>query len=420
MMNPLSMKLPLRFIQFCTIGVFIHACAANVDSTDNTIPDPDPQPAIIQPEWEIYQRSSADNGNAESWGLDIQNGKIYWAVSQIMPATQMDVTLHQLEFDGTQIWAEEIVTNQFTDQAYILSLTDSIAYIGGRTCKEPAGIQSCDALLAKADPETGAIISEISWDQGFGYEEVDGIVPQPSGLLVSGWTFGENTGMDLFLQKYDHEDNLQWTETWSSPGNRDDHQDGHVVVDNAYVYMAGLYNGSPGLGWNGRSLILKVDKNTGSLADSVTFGRQDPWVNAENALGLNTDGEFLYVTGYTTPSTNNWDIFVAKYDKDLNRIWYTTWGGDDTESARSLVIDNSGDIFVAGTTVSYGEGGFEVVLLKLNPSGEIDWYRTWGASGDDNAFDIQIHDNSVYITGRTNSFHPIGKNEAFLIKENID
>lgn len=408
-----------KFLPVITLGIFFHFCASNVDSSKNTEPDSDPQPGVIQPEWEVIQRSPEPNGNAEAWGLYIHNEKIYWAVSQIMPESQMDIFLHQFELEGSENWVKELLSGPNTDQAYFLTLTDSIAYVGGRTCKEPVGIQGCDALITKADAHSGEPKSEISWDQGFGYEEVDGIVPQPTGLLVSGWTFGENSGMDLFLQKYDHSNQLQWTKTWSSPGARDDHQDGHIVVDDSFVYMAGLYSGSPGLGWNGKSLLMKVDKNSGALADSVTFGRQDPWINAENALGMITDGNFLYVTGYTTPSANNWDIFVSKFDKDLNQIWYTTWGGDDTETARSLAIDNSGQIYIAGTTVSYGQGGFEVVLLKFDSTGKMEWYRTWGDSGDDNALDMQLHNNSVYITGRTNSFHRNGKNEAFLIKEKI-
>lgn len=412
------MKLKLQILSVFVIGILVHGCTTDPDTPDDM--QPDPAPGILQPEWEVFQRSPEDNGNAEAWGLDIHNGKIYWAVSQTMPGSQMDIFLHQYNTDGSQNWAEEVVSNQYTDQAYFLTITDSVAYIGGRTCRKPVGITSCDALIAKTDANAGSPITETSWDQGFGYEEVDGIVPQQSGMLVSGWTYGENTGMDLFLQKYDHDFNLQWTETWSSPGIRDDHQDGHIVVDDSHVFMAGLYDGSPGLGWNGKSLIMKVEKNSGALVDSTTFGRQDTWVNAENALGMASDGEFLYVTGYTTPNTNNWDIFVAKYDKSLNRIWYTTWGGEDTESARSLVIDNSGQIYVAGTTVSYGEGGFEVVLLKIDPSGTVLWHRTWGGTKDDNAFDIQLNNGFVYITGRTNSFHPNGKNEAFLIKENVN
>jgi len=414
------MKCAIRLIQLLAIGWLCLSCSSSTDSNDDTIPDPEPDPQTLQPEWEILQRSPESNGNAEAWGLDILDGQIYWAVSQVMPGSQMDVFLHQIDPDGSTNWMEEAASNPFTDQAYFLTVTDSIAYIGGRTCRTAVGIGQCDALIIKVDASNGTPIQESSWDRGFGYEEVDGINPQTTGLIVSGWSAGDGTGMDLFLQRIDHSLNELWTNTWSSPGNREDHQDGHIVTDDSFVYMAGLYDGSPGLGWNGKSLLLKADKNTGALIDSVTFGRSDTWINAENALGMSTDGEFLYLTGFTTPAANNWDIFIAKYDKNMNQLWHTSWGGENTESARSLVIDSAGQIFVAGTTQSFGEGGSEVVLLKLNSSGDVDWYRHWGGSGDDSAFDIQLDNGSVYITGRTNSFHPNGRNEAFLIKEDVD
>lgn len=414
----MKQEFSICYLFIAVVGLLFQDCSSNVDSSDQM--EPPVGAGSLEPEWQILQKSPLENGNAEAWGVDVHNGKIYWAVSQVMPETQMDIFLHQYNTEGTLNWKKKVVSNQYADQAYFLTVTDSIAYIGGRTCRTPVGIEQCDALIATANAMDGTPEMEASWNHGFGYEEVDGIVPQSSGVFVSGWTTGENTGRDLFLQKHDHSFNELWTKTWSSPGARDDHQDGHIIVDNSFVYMAGLYDGSPGLGWNGQSLLMKVERNTGALVDSVTFGRKDPWVNAENALGMNTDGEFLYITGYTTPSANNWDIFVAKYDKNLNQIWITTWGGNDTESARSLVIDSAGQIYIAGTTVSYGEGGFEVVLLKLDPSGSVQWYRTWGGPQDDNAFDIQLHNGFVYITGRTNSFHPDGKNEAFLIKEEVD
>ena len=409
----------MKSLSFPVIAAFLLiSCMTNAEPPEN---DPDePGSTILNPEWEILQRSPVANGNAEAWGLDIQDNRIYWAVSQNMEGKQMDISLQQLNIDGSRNWTAPLVSNPYTDQAYFLNVNGPDAYIGGRTCNTPVGIAGCDALIVKADAGNGSVKFEISYDRGFGYEEVDGVVTIPDGLLVSGWSMGDGTAMDILLQKYNLQGDLQWTQTWTSPGNRDDHQDGHIVVDDSHIYMPGLYDGSPGLGWNGKSLLMKVDRETGALVDSVTFGRTDPWVNAENALGMTSDGTSLYLTGYTTPSSNNWDIFVAKYDKNLNRQWYTTWGGDDTESARSLVLDSSGNIYVAGTTKSFGNGGFEVVLLKLGPSGSVQWYRHWGEEGDDNAFDIRLHNQTVYITGRTNSFHPNAKNEAFLISERIN
>ncbi len=412
------MKITKPIFTALAVGLLFAACSSNTGSSEEM--PPASETGEIEPEWTITQRSPRENGNAEAWGLDIHSGKIFWAVSQIMPGSQMDIFLHRYDSDGNLNWSETVFSGQYTDQAYFLTATDSLAYIGGRTCTQPIGIKGCNALVATADAATGTPQWNTSWDHSGGYEEVDGIIPQPDGLLVSGWSMGDETAMDLFLQKTNHSGDVLWTQTWSSPGERDDHQDGHIVADESMVYMAGLYDGSPGLGWNGKALLMKLEKNSGALVDSVTFGRQDNWVNAENALGMSTDGQYLYITGYTTPAANNWDIFVTKYDKNHNRIWYTMWGGDGTESARSLVIDSAGQIYVAGTTQSYGNGGSDVVLIELNSSGEVQWHRTWGGSGDESAFDIRLYDGSVYITGRTNSFHPNGTNEAFLIREGLD
>ena len=169
------MNQPLQRLPVIVLGIFFHACTSNVGSADDN--QPDPNPGIIQPEWEVFQRSPDPNGNAEAWGLDIYNGNIYWAVSQIMPGTQMDIFLQQYPLDGSKNWSENVVSKPFTDQAYFLALTDSTAYIEGRTCRQAVDIQSCDALVAKADAATGTPASEISWDQGFGCEEVDGIGP---------------------------------------------------------------------------------------------------------------------------------------------------------------------------------------------------------------------------------------------------
>jgi len=164
--------------------------------------------------------------------------------------------------------------------------------------------------------------------------------------------------------------------------------------------------------------LAKFDKTDGSLIDTVLYGRQDQWLNAENALGMATDGTYLYTTGYTTTSPNNWDIFVAKFDKDLNQIWYTIWGGDQTESARAITVHEDGSIYIGGNTQSYGNGGFEMSLLKLNSLGTLEWFQTWGGDLDDQILDIHLNDNNLYLTGKTQSFHPTNKWEAVLL--NVD
>jgi hypothetical protein len=90
------------------------------------------------------------------------------------------------------------------------------------------------------------------------------------------------------------------------------------------------------------------------------------------------------------------------------------------ESARGITVAPDGSIYIGGNTNSFGNGGVEIVLLKFSSGGALDWYKTWGATGDDQTLDIHLRENALYLTGKTNSFHPSGKWEAVLLKVAVD
>ena len=173
-------------------------------------------------------------------------------------------------------------------------------------------------------------------------------------------------------------------------------------------------------GFNGQALLAKFSKSDGAYLNHVAFGREDAWTNFENALGLASDGTYLYVVGVTTVSANNNDIFLTKYDKNLNQLWYHTWGGPETESARAIAVGDDGLIYLGGNTTSFGSGELEVVLLKYSPAGELLAHKTWGGSANDNVLDVAINGNFLYATGKTQSFNPNGKFAAFMITVNLD
>src|SRR5690606_26746080 len=114
-----------------------------------------------------------------------------------------------------------------------------------------------------------------------------------------------------------------------------------------YIYAAGLWGGT-GIAnlYDGNAFLGKFSKADGSFVDSTLFGNQSSiFINAENALGMTSDGTYLYITGYTTPTANNWQMFTAKFDKNMNPLWYHHWGGSNTESARAIAVAN-GYVFV--------------------------------------------------------------------------
>ena len=189
--------------------------------------------------------------------------------------------------------------------------------------------------------------------------------------------------------------NTQWT-NYLGANSTAEHQDGHFVVDSDHIYAAGLWGGA-GLAnlYNGYSFLGKFDRSNGNLVDSTLFGPQSANFNdIENALGMTSDGTYLYITGYTTPvSSNDWQIFVAKFDKNLNQIWYLDWGGSGTETARGIAVED-GKIYIAGLSQSNSIiSGTEQdgVLLVLDTASNVLYYETFDAMEKESFQDISVH-----------------------------
>lgn len=381
---------------------------------------------ILNPEWVIKRSSPVNLQTAQAWGVDTdENGFIYWAASIYMPGQAFDILLYKLDPDSNEVWpAPTIYSGPLAQQAYIVTVSGNIAYVGGRYCRN-AGVLPliCDMLVFAVDIATGDTLWSTTLTRGFGYEEVDGLVPQPDGIYLTGWSFGETTESDLGLLKLDMNGDTLWTNHWGS--DRVDHQDGHCVVDDSVIYVAGLYSGdvstNPLLyGLNGRALLAKFSRADGTLLDSVTFATSGSVfnLNFENALGMTGDSDYLYVVGVTTFPPNDWQVFINKYDKNLNLIWERFWGGSASESARSIALGGDGSIYVAGSTESFGQGEQDVMLLKYSSDGDLLWYKTWGDTLTDHPLDLHINGDDLYISGQGDCFQflttPVCK--AFLVK----
>ena len=83
------------------------------------------------------------------------------------------------------------------------------------------------------------------------------------------------------------------------------------------------------------------------------------------------DGGFI-LTGYTTGfDAVGWDVFLVKADPSGDVSWHRTFGGnvDDTEYTIKQTAD--GGFILTGETYSFGEGRGDMILIKVNQDGEI-------------------------------------------------
>ncbi len=123
------------------------------------------------------------------------------------------------------------------------------------------------------------------------------------------------------------------------------------------------------------------------------------------------------LAGYTASSgAGGTDFLVMKLSPSGALQWARTFGGPADDWAYSLVGTTDGGLAVAGYTASFGSGGTDFMVTRVSSSGSLDWARTFGGAGDERAYSIvEIPDGGLVIAGYTTSFGS-GGTDFLLIK----
>lgn len=358
----------------------------------------------LVPFWYLTRGGPNTDG---AWAVTTDSaGNVYLGDHETVPGPWSDDYLYKFTSDGQEVWKTRW-GGPWNEQAFILAVRGDRVYMGGRTDKQLAPT-SGDMAVVAFDISDGHMVWEFTWDQGYGYEEVDGLVVDGDYIYVAGWTTGEKSQNDLAVLKLDLNGNLVWKTTWGTDGW--DEENGQIVVDSENVYLAGRYNGQ-NMFLGGDALLAAFDKTTGAYKWHKTWGG----VGTDDALGMIGDLPYLYVVGMTSSFGQAMQIFLNKYSLSGNLLWSRIWGGPAGDYSRTLAIGKDHCVFVGGRTDSYGNGQNDVLLLKYDQDGNLSWYKTWGGSGADETHGIVMYEDFIYIAGETGSYGA-GKQDSLLMK----
>ncbi len=155
-------------------------------------------------------------------------------------------------------------------------------------------------------------------------------------------------------------------------------------------------------------LILSI-----SLYSQVT----EEWVNRYSgpeingaavpyAMTIDNLGNIYVAGSAVVPGVNGSDYVTIKYAGNGNIIWIKTYNGNGSsipnDIPASIVVDNDGNVYVAGKSVGVGTG-FDFVTIKYNSAGEEIWIERYSAGlFDDEPSSIALDMlGNVFVTGRT-------------------
>ena len=159
--------------------------------------------------------------------------------------------------------------------------------------------------------------------------------------------------------------------------------------------------------------VVKLDAN-GKLQWTRTIG--GPERDAGFSLIQTSDGGYA-ITGFTESfGAGGADVYVVKLDAKGNLQWTKTIGGPKDDWGRSLIQTSDGGYAITGFTKSFGAGSGDVYLVKLDANGNLQWTKTIGGPGDEAGPSlIQTSDGGYTIAGATNSFGA-GEWDVYVVK----
>ena len=213
------------------------------------------------------------------------------------------------------------------------------------------------------------------------------------GYIMTGNTTGiVPSDYDVYLVKTDSNGDTLWTKQYgtSGPNMYDNGWCVRQTNDGGYIIcgQTGLY------GW-----LLKTDLNGDTLWTKkiiLPSSNQTWFYSVQQTM----DTGFV-LTGAIKYSTTLTDVFIVKTNSTGDTLWTRKYGGVSDESGSAIRQTTDGGYIVAGSTGSFGSGGWDVYLIKTDLNGDTLWTKTYGDMYENTGWSVQQTLDGGYIIGGT-------------------
>ena len=155
--------------------------------------------------------------------------------------------------------------------------------------------------------------------------------------------------------------------------------------------------------------IIKIDAE-GKLLWEKAYGGSG--IERAYAVEATSDGNYIVVGDTRSTDADipflggDADVFAIKIDPSGNALWKKTYGGSDFDSAAAVTVDKDGNYIIAGSTrskdqhISENKGQNDYLVLKVDPSGKLVWNFTDGTENIDLAQSVAVtNSGQIIVTG---------------------
>ncbi len=236
------------------------------------------------------------------------------------------------------------------------------------------------------------------------FEQSDGT------LLVAGTQLDMASGStDIWVLKLNATNGaLVWEKVYATAGNETGAQ-AIRLADGGYL-LTGAFMTPSGESQTSDVLVMRL-----SSSGAITWQRR--YGGPGNDLGFvqaAVNGGWIFSGTTDSFGAGGEDAAVVKLDDDGNIQWQKTYGGSQRD-AGAVFPDSTGGYFLVGDTESFGNGKDDRWIMRLDAQGSITWQRTYGGANEESGVPWRLPDGSVVVTGTTDSYGS-GKDDSFVMK----
>jgi len=191
-----------------------------------------------------------------------------------------------------------------------------------------------------------------------------------------------------------------WVQRYGALVNADDRAYRAVTDSAGNVFVAGTTD----TGLTALDIVIVKYASDGTLLWINQYNGPGNGDDRVNALALDTSGN-VFVAGTTLSSNGTYDYVTIKYASGGGPLWTNVYDGSGggTDIATGAAVDSGGNVYVTGYSLGVGVS-YDYVTIKYSGAGAQLWINAYNgpANGDDEAVAVAVDSSdSVYVTGYT-------------------
>lgn len=327
------------------------------------------------------------------------SGNIYTLGATTTSNSTTDILLSKKNSSGITLWTKQIngSANYHDFGAGLTVTSGGDVYITGAVTNNTTTLAP-SLIVVKYNSSGTQQFSSTYSGAGYGALGKDIVVDGSGNSYITGTESNSSGNTDILTICFNSSGSQSWVDTWDYLGLND----GGVKI--AYRANKLSVTGAVTISSNNYKIsTISFTASTGVRSETITLG-STMTSSVEIVTDMVTDAsDNIYLCGATEVSGQGYNYFLAKLTSSLTIAWQQTYNGASNlnDQAKGVKVDASGNVYVTGYSTSSTQGK-NIVTIKYNSSGTQQWLQTINSStnGDDQAFDMEI-DNSanLYVSG---------------------